>query len=84
MDKVNIPVIALDSKAAAAALGISLSLFYQLDAEGKIPMGQKIHSKKMYSVRQLKLWADNSMPCRTSPEWQSILERTRNENPSVV
>ena len=73
-DELNIQPILLDSRQAASACGLSLSLFYALDAEGKLPQGCKLHSKKMYSVARLRLWADNGMPARDSDKWAALIK----------
>ena len=67
----------LDSKAAAQTLGISLSLFYALDSEGKLPQGFKLHSKKMFCYEHLKLYAANGLPRRDSAEWAALLAGTK-------
>ena len=74
-DAIAILPIALDSKAAAKALGFSLSLLYQLDAEHRLPAGTKLHTKKMFDVRTLRAWSLAGMPHRDSPEWKAILQR---------
>jgi hypothetical protein len=73
------PQLMLDSKGAAAACSTSLSLWARLDAEGATPAAVKLHSKRMYSVELLKLWARNGCPHRSSDRWQALLRRLRNE-----
>lgn len=76
-EKLFVPVL-VGSKAAAVICGVSLSLWYKLVETGRTPEPIPLHSKKLFSVRQLELWALHNSPSRDSEQWKCILERERN------
>ena len=70
----NIIPVLMDTKTACRFIGVGISLFKQLDADGSIPESVRLHSRKLYPTTHLKLWAENGCPARTSEKWQEILD----------
>jgi len=71
--QVEAPPILVDSKTASRCCSMSVSLWNQLSSAGRTPMPAELNSKKLWSYRQLQLWADAGCPSRTSEKWELIL-----------
>lgn len=69
--------ILVDAKTASKLCACGLSLWYALDSKGGVPKPVRLNSKKLWSRRQLQLWADNGCPSRDSAAWQAILTQLR-------
>ncbi len=70
--------VLVDSKTAASACGVGLTLWKELNVTGRCPQPVKLNSKTLWAVRHLELWALYNCPSRDSDEWQQILEREQN------
>lgn len=64
---------------AAAICGLGKSTFDRHDAGGLIPRALHIGGCKVWSVAELKAWADHGCPVRTewTPIWQMLLTARR-------
>jgi len=69
--------ILVDSKTAARACGIGVSLWNSLSSAGRTPQPVKLNSKNLWSYSLLQLWAESGCKSRTSPEWLQLLEKMR-------
>ena len=60
--------LAIGPEQAAELMGLSLSSFYAACSSGAIgPQGRKIGKRRLFSVKELKLWCAVGMPPRR--EW---------------
>ncbi len=66
-----------DEETAATACGIGKTLFRQLDADGSLPEPCRLHTRKLWSARQLELWCILNCPPRTSEIWKKALQSLR-------
>lgn len=66
-------------KGAAALCDMGLSTFDRADAAGLIPAGRKVGGCKLWSVAELRAWAEHGCPPRAewSAVWQSLLTARR-------
>lgn len=74
-----VPALLTDAKGAAAALCVSRSAFYSLDAQGAVPealtLGLDARRRRLWSVPELVAWVRAGAPPRH--EWA----RMRKANP---
>jgi predicted DNA-binding transcriptional regulator AlpA len=74
-----VPALLTDARGAAAALGVSRSSFYSLDAQGAVPealsLGLGARRRRLWSVIELREWVRAGAPPRH--EWT----RMRKANP---
>ena len=68
-----IPLL-VNASVAAKLCGISLSLWYSLNASGQTPQPIKLNSKNLWSYGHLELWSDAGCPSRASAVWKEILK----------
>lgn len=73
-----VPIL-VPAKTAARLCGCGLSLWYELAASSATPECTQLHSKKLWSYDQLRLWAIHDCPSRDSARWQAILVKMRGE-----
>ena len=66
--------ILLDEETAASVCGIGKTLFRQLDKDGSVPEPSRLHSRKVWSVRQLEVWSILGCPARNSDMWREMLK----------
>jgi predicted DNA-binding transcriptional regulator AlpA len=68
---------------AAHFCGMGLPTFDRHDAAGLVPAGRRVGGCKVWSVAELKAWAEHGCPERTSwaPIWRALLavRRARTE-----
>ena len=72
-NSVSFPFL-LDVKMGAKRCGIGVTLFRQLDADGSLPEACKLHTRKLWSNRQLEIWSILGCPARNSEIWREMLE----------
>lgn len=69
-----VPVLLTDARGAAAALCLSRSAFYSLDAQGAVPealaLGLGARRRRLWSVAELREWVRAGAPPRH--EWARI------------
>lgn len=76
MDK-HIELFLVDAVGAAELLSVGKSLFYEMDASGRLgPRPIKFNSKKLYSVLELREWVLHKCPPRE--QWLEILKEQNN------
>ncbi len=60
--------LAVDAKAAAAAVSVSLRTWRRWDSAGKCPKGFAIGARKLWRICDLELWASLGFPKRKECE----------------
>jgi len=69
-----VPVLLTDARGAAAALCVSRSVFYSLDAQGAVPaalsLGLGARRRRLWSVSELHEWVRAGAPPRH--EWARL------------
>ena len=65
----------LDEKSAAGVCGIGKTLFRELDKDGSVPEPSRLHSRKIWSARQLEIWCVIGCPARSSEKWRDMLKK---------
>ena len=71
----NLTPLLVDAKTASQLCSCGLSLWYSLDSRGGCPQCVTLNSKRVWSYRQLQLWAENNCPSRDSAAWQELLKK---------
>lgn len=74
-DDNSVNVILLDVELAAKACGIGATLFRQLDKDGSVPEPSRLHTRKIWSARQLEIWCVIGCPARNSEQWRDMLKK---------
>jgi predicted DNA-binding transcriptional regulator AlpA len=66
----------LDGPATAKALGIGLSLLYNLDRSGQLgPVGVKLGARRLWPREELAAWARHGCPHRE--RWENLWNELR-------
>ena len=64
-DRSAVVPVAVDARGVAAMFSISIRTVRRLDSSGKIPLGFKLGSRKLWRLRDLRLWSERGFPCRS-------------------
>lgn len=67
----NNDTMLLSAVEAAASIGISRSLFYELHAEGKVPAPIRLGKRVLWRKDELRAWVDSGCPNRGDWECRS-------------
>ena len=65
--------LVVDARGVAELLGVSRSLVFKLDSQGRLPRGIRLGKRKVWFVEELRDWLRAGAPSRE--RWEAIKAR---------